>query len=192
MTRPTEAYVSSNLFEAGIGHVAVARFRSSGEVEVGVFLLDTFCLGVKDAFYTCVGSVEYDSSVLERIIPAANRKPLDPPSARKLVEGAAAYAQSLGLAPHPDYKQGCRVFGGIKSSDSTATFTFGRNGKPFYVQGPHDSFTKCLRIMTLLRARCGTDGFDFLVAANETENLELERAGFTIRQKVPMPPSEME
>jgi hypothetical protein len=33
---------------------------------------------------------------------------------------------------------------------------------------------------------------DIVVAANETENLELERAGFTIRQKVPVPPSEME
>lgn len=191
MTRSTEAFVSANLFEMGMGHAAVARFRGN-DVEIGVFLLDVFCLGVKDAFYTRVSLAEYDSSVLERIIPAANRKPLDPPSARKLVESAVAYAQNLGLAPHPDYKQGCCVFGGIKSSDSTATFTFGRNGKPFYVQGPHDSFEKCLRIMTLLRARCGKDGFDFLVAANETENLELERAGFTIRQKVPVPPSEME
>ena len=188
MTRPTEAYVSSNLFEAGIGHVAVARFRGSSDAEVGVFLLDTFCLGVKDAFYTRVGSAEYDSEVLERIIPAANRKPLDPPSARKLVESAVVYAQNLGLAPHPDYKQGCRVFGGIKSSDSNATFVFGKDGKPFYVQGPHDSFAKCLRIMTLLRARCGKDGFNFLVLANDAQNQELERAGFEVRQKVPIPP----
>lgn len=188
MTRPTEAYVSSNLFEAGIGHVAVARFRGSGDAEIGVFLLDTFCLGVKDAFFTRTSAVEYDRSILERIIPAANRQQLDPPSARKLVEGAVAYAQSLGLAPHPDYKQGCRVFGGIKTSDSTATFAFGKDGKPFYVQGPHDSFAKCLRIMNQLRTRCGKDGFDFLVTANETENRELERAGFEIGQKVPLPP----
>ncbi len=188
MPRPTEAYVSSNLFEAGIGHVAVARFRGSGDVEIGVFLLDTSCLGVKDAFYTRTSQAEYDLSVLERIIPAANRKPLDPPSARKLVEGAVAYAQSLALAPHPDYKQGCRVFGGIKTSDSTATFTFGRDGKPFYVQGPHDSLEKCLRIMKQLRASCGKDGFNFLVLADEAQSRDLERAGFEIRQKVPMPP----
>ena len=192
MTRPTEAYISSNLFDAGIGHVAVARFRGSGDAEIGVFLLDTYCLGIKDAFFTCVGSAEYDSGVLERIIPAANRKPLDPPSARKLVEGAAAYAQSLGLAPHPDYKQGCRVFGGIKTSDSNATFVFGKDGKPFYVQGPHDSFAKCLRIMNQLCTRCGKDGFNFLVLANDAQNQELERAGFEVRQKVPVPPSEME
>jgi hypothetical protein len=188
MIRPTEAYVSSNLFEAGIGHVVVARFRGIGDAEIGVFLLDVFCLGVKDAFYTRTTQAEYDLNVLERIIPAANRKPLDPPSARKLVEGAAAYAQSLGLAPHPDYKQGCRVFGGIKTSDSNATFVFGKDGKPFYMQGPHDSFAKCLRIMNQLRTRCGKDGFNFLVLANDAQNQELERAGFEVRQSVPPPP----
>jgi hypothetical protein len=192
MTRPTEAYISSNLFEAGLGYVAVARFRGSGDAEIGVFLLDTMCLGVKDAFFTRASGSEYDRSILERIVPAANRQPLDPPSARKLVEGAVAYAQSLGLAPHPDYKQGCRVFGGINPADSTATFAFGRNGKPFYVQGPHDSFAKCQRILNQLRARCGNDGFDFLVLANDAQNQELERAGYTIRQKVPVPPSQME
>jgi hypothetical protein len=188
MTRPTEAYVSSNLFEAGIGHVVVARFRGNGDVEIGAFLIDTYCLGVKDSFYTRVGSAEYDSSVLEKIILAANRKPLDPPSARKLVEDAAAYAQNLGLAPHPDYRQGCRVFGGIKTSDSNATFVFGKDGKPFYVQGPHDSFATCQRIMNQLRARCGKDGFKFLVLANDDQNQELERAGFEVRQSVPLPP----
>ena len=186
MTRSTEAFVSANLFEIGMGHTAVARFRGN-DVEIGVFLLDVFCLGVKDAFYTRVSLVEYDSSVLERIIPTANRKPLDPPTARKLVEDAVAYAQNLGLAPHPDYKQGCRVFGGIKSSDSTVTFVFGKDGKPFYVQGPHDSFAKCQRIMNQLRTRCGTDGFNFLVLANDDQNQDLERAGFEVRQSVPPP-----
>ena len=171
-----------------MGHAAVARFRGSGDAEIGVFLLDVFCLGVKDAFYTRVSSVEYESSVLEKIIPAANRKPLDPASARRLVECSVAYAQNLGLAPHPDYKQGCRVFGGIKTSDSNAPFVFGKDGKPFYVQGPHDSFDKCLRIMTLLRTRCGKEGFNFLVNVNDAQSLELERAGFAIRQKVPIPP----
>jgi hypothetical protein len=75
----------------------------------------------------------------------------------------------------------------VASSASNATFVFGKDGKPFYVQGPHDSFAKCLRIMTLLRARCGKDGFNFLVLANDAQNQELERAGFEVRQKVPIP-----
>lgn len=153
-----------------------------------MFLLDVFCLGVKDAFYTRVSSAEYDAEVLGRIFPEGNRKPLDPPSARKLVEGAVAFAQRLGFALHPVYKLGCRVFGGIKTADSAATFTFGKDGKPFYVQGPHNSFEKGLRIMNVLGAHCGKDGFHFLVGANEAQTRVLQQAGFPVRQSVPMPP----
>jgi len=169
MNRPTEAYVSANLFEAGIGYVVVARFRGHGEMEAGVFLLDVFCLGAKNAFYTRASAAEYDASLLERILPAGNRKPLDPPTARKLIEGAVAYAQNLGLAPHADYKMACRVLGGIKSADSPATFTFGEKGKPLYVQGPNDSPAFCQRILKQLRTRCGADGFHYLVLGGEME-----------------------
>jgi hypothetical protein len=172
MKRPTEAYVSANLFEAGIGYVVVARFRGSGEIEAGVFLLDVFCLGAKNAFYTRPGAAEYDVDLLDRLLPAANRKPLDPPTARKLVEGAVAYAQNLGLAPHPDYKMACRVLGGIQSSESTATFTFGEKGKPLFVQGPNDSPAFCQRILKQLHTRCGPDGFQYLMVADGMETEE--------------------
>ena len=175
MNRLTEAYVSANLFEAGIGYVVVARFRGHDETEAGVFLLDVFCLGAKNAFYTRTSAADYDANLLERILPAGNRKPLDPPTARKLIEGAVGYAQNLGLAPHPDYKMACRVLGGIQSADSTATFTFGEKGKPLYVQGPHDSPAFCQRILKQLRTRCGADGFHYLMVADEMEADEPDR-----------------
>lgn len=37
---------------------------------------------------------------------------ITPAAARKLVEGAVAYAQSLGFAPVPDFKKASRVLGG--------------------------------------------------------------------------------
>jgi hypothetical protein len=36
--RPTEAWMSKSLFETGIGHVVIARFKANGDTEVGVFL----------------------------------------------------------------------------------------------------------------------------------------------------------
>src|SRR3954470_1751835 len=43
--------MSSTLFEIGIGHVIVARALPSGLLGCAYFLLDVFCLGVKDVFY---------------------------------------------------------------------------------------------------------------------------------------------
>ncbi len=191
MARSTEAYVSANLFDLGLGCVVFTRFRA-GDAEVGVFMVDVYCLGVKDAFFTRASEYEYRRTTLDRLLKPDNRKPLDPPSARKLVEGAVAYAEHLGFGPHSDYKQACRVFGGTSAADSTTSFTFGRNGKPFYIQGKSDSFRTCLRVLTQLRARCGDGSFDFLTVSVESEARELERLGFTVRQKVPVPPEEWE
>jgi hypothetical protein len=47
-----------------------------------------------------------------------------------LVEGAVDYARSLGLEPHPDYRLGARVFGGIASEECTRTFVFGEQEGP--------------------------------------------------------------
>jgi len=38
--RPTEAWYSPELFKSGFGQVVVARFKLSGEVEAGMFLMD--------------------------------------------------------------------------------------------------------------------------------------------------------
>lgn len=37
--------------ESGMAHVIVTRIRPSGNLVMGTFLVDTFCLGVKDAGY---------------------------------------------------------------------------------------------------------------------------------------------
>lgn len=181
MKREVEAYVSSNLFKVGIGNVVVARFRGSGEVEVGVFLVDVYCLGVKDAFYVRVDRTEYES-LLDSAIKAEDRERFDPPSARKLVEGAVAYAENLGLPPHPDYKKAGRVFGGINAAESTASFIYGKNGKPLYIQGPRDSLQFCRRVVNQLRRRCGDGGFNFILSLTDEGIAELERSGFRINQ----------
>ena len=98
-----EALWPKNLFEAGIGHVIVARFKSGGErVEAGLFLVDVFCLGVKNAFYEMCDKADY----MERVRGYYDREfemlPVEPECARKLVEGSIQYAHNLGFAPHPD------------------------------------------------------------------------------------------
>lgn len=189
MSRATEAFISANMFDLGQGYVVFTRFRG-GEAELGVFLVDVHCLGVKDAFYTRASENEYEQKVLDRILPSPTRKALAPSSARKLVEGAVAYAQNLGFAPDADYKLACQVFGGTDAAAATDTFTFGQNGKPFYVQGKFDSPEKCLRILKQLRTRCGDGNFDFLVLGDGSVLQRLADGGFTGGQKVPVPPAD--
>ena len=168
--RPAEAWCSPSLFENGFGHVIVARFKLSGEAEAGVFLVDVYCLGVKDAFFAKVSESEYDTRILARIMETGGgKKSLSPACARKLVEGAVQYAQSLGLAPHPDYKKACRVFGGIRPEECDRAFTYGQDGKPLFVQSPNDSPEFVHHVMTTLSHRLGTEGFHYILEAGSLD-----------------------
>jgi hypothetical protein len=163
--RRFEAWRSENLFVEGMGYVVVARFKGSGAAELGVFLLDTCCLGVKNAFYTVVWSEEYEGT-LDRIFAEQPSVKVSPESARKLVEDSVAYAQGFGLNRHPDYKQAARVFGGIDAQACQESFAFGREGKPLYVQGPNDSPAFVEHVLSQLRCHCGPDGYHFLILSD--------------------------
>lgn len=138
----------------------VARFKTSGEAEVGVFLVDIHCLGVKNAFFTRLWADEYQQRLLDELERREGKVALEPACARKLVEGAVAYARSLGLEPHPDYKKGARVFGGIDPAQCTRSFVFGLNGKPSYVQGPNDSPAFAAHVLNTISRRLGAAGSD--------------------------------
>jgi hypothetical protein len=171
---PPEAFISDTLFERGFGYVVVTRFRSNDRVESGVFLLDIFCLGVKDAMFQQLGIADYRRALLGRLFKDGERDAVAPCCARKLVEGAVRYATALGFQPHPDYKAACRVFGGIAVEACDREFAFGHKGKPFYIQGPYDSAQKCKQILTILKNRCGQGNFYYLIASNDLSDVPEE------------------
>lgn len=172
--RSHEAYWPKDLFEKGIGWIVVARFRSGSQrIETGVFLLDVACLGVKQARYDGFWTPEtYQSRILDHYFGEFPMEPVEPCCARKLVEHAVRYAGNLGFSPHPDYRAACRVWGGIRAEDCSREFSFGREGKPFYVSGPNDSEERSRRIVEQLARRCGAGNFDYLVALDSPERMQ--------------------
>lgn len=139
-----------------MGMVVVCRYKTDGSAEAGVFLVDMWCLGVKNAFYTRFHSPADQQKELNRMFRGMVPEPEPAANGRKLVEGAVAYAKSLGFAPASDYKKGARVFGGIQVKDATASYTFGKDGMPYYIAGPDDN---SVRILAILQKRMGDSGF---------------------------------
>jgi hypothetical protein len=166
-----QAWWSPELFEVGMGQVVVARQKAGdagGIITAGVFLVDAFCLGVKSAFLAKIPSSEWESK-LERMFPDESEA-LSPACARKLIEGAIAYARSFGLEPHPDYQKTSHVLSGIDAGECKTTFTFGQDGKPLYIQGPHDSPEFVSRVMASLNKHAGgTANFHFMIKAEDLD-----------------------
>jgi hypothetical protein len=164
-----EAYITDSLFEEGLGHVYVLRKKSPQKMEAGVFLIDPYCLGVRDAFF--YEGTEAD--VRERI--ETNPYPLSQKPAdyvRTLIEESIAYAKKLGFGPHKDYKKAARVLGGLKASGDLKGFNFGKDGKPYYGQSQYHSEDDARRIVAKLTRICGEDGFHYLLKIGESDEYE--------------------
>ncbi|HMD86507.1 MAG TPA: hypothetical protein VKO18_17605 [Terriglobia bacterium] len=157
-----EALVPAKLFELGMGNLVFSRLLPDGRIAMGAFLLDVFCLGVKDAFVAIVTKAEYGMR-RSSWSAAESLQPMDPACFRKLVEGGVAYAQDLGFSPHADYAVASQIFGDVQATECSTRFEYGHDGKPFYISGPHETATQVQNILEQLERRLGPGNFDYLV-----------------------------
>lgn len=158
--------VHEDLFEAGMGTLIVVR-GAPGEMVMCSFLLDVYCLGIKDAYMrpTTFDDMEY---LIYRMDDAAPLKPVEPAHARKLLRELAAWSESIGFSPARDFALTERIFGDVSADDCDVTFRFGRDGKPCYVPGPSDTPSQIRRHIERLRENVGESRFDFMADPDET------------------------
>jgi hypothetical protein len=130
--------------QSGLVTVLVARDRGGSTAGVCFYLADTWCLGLKDA----AGPRPVDRRQLGRftrqIFSAYDEPAVQVPLelGRQIVYGAIGYARGLGFEPHADFGQAAGYLG---TWDGECELTFGLDGKPMYICGPHDNAEKIIR-----------------------------------------------
>lgn len=159
-----ECLVPENLREAGLGNLLMARRMPDGQSACAVFLVDVFCLGVKDALWSIVHPAQF--AALRKDIESHGRlMPVTPEHFAKLVYQAADYGQSLGFPPHRDFRHAQLLLAGIDPSQCDEQFEFGFDGQPLYIQGPSESIGEVRSIINRLQALGG----EFLVQLDPSE-----------------------
>lgn len=136
-------------FDQGMAQLLVSRRLPGGQIAFALFLIDRYCLGVKNAFAKIDAAAEY-AQVIEQIEEVDNYLELEPAEARALVDDAVAFAASYGFSPHPDYRQAKGIFGDVDAETASRRFDFGKDGKAVFIQGPNDSMEDTTRILNQL------------------------------------------
>ncbi|MCI5123853.1 MAG: hypothetical protein D3925_05095 [Candidatus Electrothrix sp. AR5] len=158
-----ECWEAEQLFDqssnTGIGSVMITRKTSNGDILASVFLVDVYCLGVKDCFVRMFNEETYPS-FLEEVNMQGKIKKIHPTCARKLIEEAGKYAADLGFSPHKDYREAKKIFGDIDSVACPRSFEFGKNGKPLYIAGPYDKPSFVKNVLGKLTKKCEPDGYN--------------------------------
>ncbi|MGH7795943.1 MAG: hypothetical protein ACREQ2_13805 [Candidatus Binatia bacterium] len=168
---PVEAcYLNADWKEQGLARIVVTRSQENGKAMLGVFQVDIFCLGVKDAF--CNEGLSR-RQIEDELLPGyyQNEEPtrVGINYAKEIIYGAVDYAGSLGFKPHPDFELSRHVLGAEEFSRTRSLEFGGLEGKPLYIAGPDDDVAT---ILQKLRQRLGKDGFHFVRPEDDWATLE--------------------
>ncbi len=157
--------------EGAITQILVARRSSSGQIAVGVFLVDLGCLGVKSAFGRPLHTMQEYRELRDGMKANQDMIKADINLAAKIIREAIAYAEELGFKPDPDYRDAMLVLGDADPDACDVPIPLGgQDGKPFFFAGPYDNVD---RIMSKLTRKLGPDGFTYVVPVGGDEEVFL-------------------
>jgi hypothetical protein len=88
--------ITESLFEVGMGTLILARGATPHLLTFGSFLLDVWCLGIKDVMFESLEGEEF-AAYVEATDAGAPLTSIEPHHARKLLRDLAAWSQSIGF-----------------------------------------------------------------------------------------------
>ena len=131
----------------GLAIVLVARKSRPGKLVVCSYLVDYYCLGVKNV----LGPKQIPESeylkLKEKIFAAYSyAKTITIEQAQAIVFSALAYADSLELSPHLDFTETAKSHIG-SWDEKLSIWCGGSDGKPSFIPGPNDFPAKTMGIL---------------------------------------------
>ncbi len=171
---PVECKIISGWEERGNTQVMVMRKRTNGQMIIGFYMVDSWCLGLKDTFYRH----DIDSEEFEEMMSSFEQQfahgeeeliDCDPQLAFNLIYGAIEYAEDLGFAPPQDFAITEYILDDIDEIEYM-DIEFGKDGKPFYSSGPNDNVG---RVLKTLNDKVGEGNYDFMAHIDMEEDDEM-------------------
>ncbi len=143
---------------AGMNQIIVSRQKANGNIIVGFYLIDHFCLGLKDTFYKEFADLdELEEAYFDVLTSDIETKEISPDYAQNYVYGAIEYAEDLGFEPAKEFRITEYILDDVEDIEYIE-IAFGLNGKPHYIAGENDDVEKNLKI---LREKTGIENFNF-------------------------------
>jgi len=129
-----ECWINSNWREQGMASLFLLGNAGAGGFVFAAFLLDIWCVGLKDAYgQTGISRLDFQDNILKRAKDTMPMVRVDPTNARKLVASAIRFSRQNGFKLPAHFDRWTAIFGdlgGISSADLSA---FGKDGKLFYM-----------------------------------------------------------
>lgn len=166
-----KCYLFSKPGDEGMVEVIVLRQRPGGKYIMGAFLVDKFCLGVKNALWKHnLYEEEVDDQIKRLEFGIGPAKEITYDEAHCIIWGSIDFARKGGIEPHPDFGIAQYVIEPRDAEVENYPVTFGHEGKHLLIEGP---FHREKQYIPILRKHLGDDGFHYLLSLGDDEPMEL-------------------
>jgi hypothetical protein len=158
-----ECWISANWQQDDLGlvEILVARQQPDGDVCFGLYLVDKFCLGLKNTLArTSFSRTRYQKEVPTTMFHQPDPVVCTPELAHQMIYASIEYAAQFGFTPEKDFALTQYVLAPRGELEEPYDLVFGRNGKPFFVAGPYDNAPQILK---QLEKTAGPGNYDYLM-----------------------------
>ncbi|MDR0938224.1 MAG: hypothetical protein LBN29_02550 [Mediterranea sp.] len=166
-----ECLVTADLRLDGMASLCVARRHKQGTYTVGFYLVDLFCLGVKDSMYQFSVSEEEYEEMLDGLYGVTGFETIDYSRAHSIIYGAVAYAERLGIAPCEEFALTKYILEDAEADIPRVEQEFGDHGQPHLIV---HSKLEASKYIPILEKKLGKDGFKFTLLDGMGEAYEEE------------------
>jgi len=160
-----ECLINPSWKEEGFATILVSRRQYDGAILYGMYLVDIFCLGLKNTFCDADTPLSiYETKIRSSINPKEELVECSIALAHHIIYGGIEFAAQFGFKPQEDFELSQYVLEDINSIEACEDIEFGKDGKPFYVSGPYDDVEYITR---QLQSKAGDGNFDFVVGFDD-------------------------
>jgi len=166
-----ECLVRSDWEETKMTTVLVARNHTNGNITVCSYLVDLFCLGVKDSMYLFNVPVQQYQEFKEKVNGEMEMTEVDYTLAHNIVYAGIEFAEEFGFKPHKDYESVTKYMLEEDTEDiELIEIECGNDGRPYYIRGPFEDDAKARKIIAQLEKNAGPGNYDFVDGFDEFDD----------------------
>lgn len=159
-----KCWIMEDWDKIGKSHVIVSRKHVNENISFCFYLVDLFCLGVKDTFFHFNTA---ESDLMDRIQEENDEvqfKEIPYTLAHNIIFSAVEFAEEYGFQPHKDFIRTTKFF--LEEDDDEIEFMdieCGKNGKPFYIRSESEDDASAQRIINQLKRTAGEGNYEFIL-----------------------------
>lgn len=169
-------YVSDDMTECGEGHVIVTRRHTGGRVSMAMYLVDTYCIGVKDSLFRLRLEEEELEEMLDR---APGIRECSYEEAHNWVYGAIAWAEEAGIEPDKSFAVTKYMLEEDTDDIPLIEYEFGREGKHLLMANNN---LEASRYLPLMKKNLGEGNFTLTIKMDKlNEDLDWDSGKFLER-----------